>query len=357
LLFVGCAPPGGVSPSDGLVFVRRVGADTDLYRARLSDGAVRALWTTPERAETWPYWSEQAGKLVFEARPYDSGERPPSARGDDPDQRLLLFDPSNGTESLLSRTPALLEHWADWSPRGDRLGFAFSSHLGVAPTAGLAVVDLASGERAVAASVQPDSRLFRPRFSPDGRFLVAQRWSNPTASSKVWLFELGGAPRALTKGQRGVDSKPRFTRDGRAVVFTRRPKPRADGDIWRVGTESGEPVALVRGQGSDDHAADPSPTRDEVAFASNRGGNYDIWLADLAGGELRNLTRTPDIDEGAVRWSPDGERLVMSRTRVGVDASLPPDQRPPAQLAVLDRDGKLLFESEGFSPDWMPPWR
>ena len=141
------------------------------------------------------------------------------------------------------------------------------------------------------------------------------------------------------------------------MVFTRRPAPRARGDLWVVGVDGAGLRRIASVDEADDHAADPSPTRDEIAFASNRSGNYDIWLADLAGGAPRNITRSVDVDEGAVRWSPDGERLVVSRTPVGVDPSLPPDQRPVPRLAVLDRSGAVLFETEGFSPDWMPPWR
>lgn len=356
---LGCSPGsslGSRSASDGLVFVRKTEKASDLFRARIRDGVVRVLWETPDRAEMWPYWSDAAGKLVFEARPYFGAERPASASVGDPDQRLLIFDPSSGKESLLSKAPALLEHWADWSADGSRVAFAFSSHFGVQPTAGIAFTDVESGERSVAVSAQPDARFFRPRFSPDGRRLVVQRWSNTTASSKIWLVEIGGEPRPLTKGIKGVDSKPRFTRDGATIVFTRRAAPRGQGDIYRLGIDGSKLERIVSVDGADDHAADPSPTRDEIAFASNRSGNYEIWLADLAGGEPRNITQTRDVDEGAVRWSPDGERMVVSRTSVGVDPTLPPAQRPPPRLGVLDREGNLLFETEGFSPDWMPPW-
>lgn len=342
--------------SDGLVFVRKTETGTDLFRARFSDGAVRALWKSPERDEMWPYWSDAAGKLVFEARRVTAqGVAAPS--GAEADQRLMLWDPVTGSESVLSQTPALLEHWANWSPLGDRVAFAFTAHPGETPSAGLAIAEVTSRERRVAASSSSDARLFRVRFSPDGKRLVAQRWSNSLATSKLWIFEPGTRPRALTSGRSGVDGKPRFTSDGASVVFTRRAVPRGEGDIWIVPSAGGKARRIAGVEGADDHAADPSPTRDEIAYSSNRSGNYEIWLADLAGGEPRNITQTPDRSEGAVRWSPDGERLVVSVTPADFDPDAPDSlDRPEPRLAALDREGRVLFESVGYSPDWMPPW-
>ena len=341
--------------SDGLVFVRKTGTDTDLFRARFSDGAVRALFKTPGRDEMWPYWSPAAGQLVFEARLVAADAAAPS--GSAADQRLVLWDPVTGSESTLSRTPALLEHWANWSPQGDRVAFAFTPHPGGQARAGLAIAEVGSGKRTVAASSPADAKLFRVRFAPDGERLVAQRWSSGLASGKLWIFAPGQAARALTQGRSGVDGKPRFTRDGSSIVFTRRKIPRADGDIWIIGTDGRGVRRLAGTPAADDQAADPSPTRDELAFSSNQSGNYEIWLADLAGGEARRITHTPELSEGAVRFSPDGERLVVSLTPARFDPdALNAGPRPEPRLAVLDRQGNVLFETVGYSPDWMPPW-
>jgi Tol biopolymer transport system component len=327
---------------------------SDLFRARISDGAVRVLWETPEREEMWPYWSDAAEKLVFEARLMGQ----PATDSDRAiEQRLWLWDPATASESLLSKSPALLEHWANWSPQGDRIVFAFSSRPDEPGDAGLAIAEVGSGRRTVAASSPAATRMFRPRFSPDGRRLVAQRWSRSSATSKVWIFD-AATPRPLGRGRFGVDGKPRFTRDGESVVFTRRAVARGEGDIWIIGADGRGARRVFSVEGADDHAADPSPTRDEIAFSSNRSGDYEIWLADLASGELRNLTHTPETAEGAARWSPDGERLVVSVTPAGVDSSeLEAHERPTPRLAVLDREGRVLFETEGYSADWMPPWK
>ncbi|NDJ61798.1 MAG: hypothetical protein GYB67_11775 [Chloroflexi bacterium] len=49
---------------------------------------------------------------------------------------------------------------------------------------------------------------------------------------------------------------------------------------------------------------------DQVAFASDRSGNWDIYLLDLAKGITHNLTAHP-ADDRAPAWSPDGRRLAF----------------------------------------------
>jgi Tol biopolymer transport system component len=91
-----------------------------------------------------------------------------------------------------------------------------------------------------------------------------------------------------------------------------------------------------------------------VAFVSDRDGSRDVFLVDLAGGAPRNLTQSPQSDELAPVWSPDGELLVILRTRAAG-----PGERPGGGeriVAVIDREGRALFETPGMMADWMPAW-
>ncbi len=54
-------------------------------------------------------------------------------------------------------------------------------------------------------------------------------------------------------------------------------------------------------------AASPDGTR--VAFASNRGGHWDLYILDLASGELAQLTDTFEYD-ASPSWSPDSQWIV-----------------------------------------------
>lgn len=55
-----------------------------------------------------------------------------------------------------------------------------------------------------------------------------------------------------------------------------------------------------------------SPDGRSVAFASNRGGQFDIWVGLVSGGSLVRITNDPNV-EARPRWSPDGSRLLYAR--------------------------------------------
>ena len=71
-----------------------------------------------------------------------------------------------------------------------------------------------------------------------------------------------------------------------------------------------------------------SPDRTRIAFSSNRGGSYDLYLMDADGRNPRRLTTDPG-SEGEPTWTPDGTRIVYTAT--------PRDGEP--QLYVLRPDG------------------
>ncbi len=78
---------------------------------------------------------------------------------------------------------------------------------------------------------------------------------------------------------------------------------------------------LTSGPWDDIHPA-TSPDGKRLAFASDRGGFWDLYLLDLADGKVTRLTDTPEY-EGSPSWSPDGQWLVYERytaTRLARDA-------------------------------------
>lgn len=60
-----------------------------------------------------------------------------------------------------------------------------------------------------------------------------------------------------------------------------------------------------------------SPTGDRVAFTSDRAGNPDIWIKDIATGATINLTSDCAERDDSPRWSPDGKKIVFRSDREG----------------------------------------
>ena len=111
--------------------------------------------------------------------------------------------------------------------------------------------------------------------------------------------------------------------------------------------------------GRNQHSARPSPGRDEIAFIADQNGSFDLFVADLSGAGARALTDTPQRNEFAPRWSPDGELLVVtsSPTENGQPRLVDREALEDTTVVVYDRAGNRLLETPGMMPDWMPPWR
>jgi len=86
----------------------------------------------------------------------------------------------------------------------------------------------------------------------------------------------------------------------------------------------------------------PAGLKGTIAFESNRGGNFDIYLLDAKG--VRRLTRSPARD-GYPSFSPEGDRIAFESNRDG-----------RFEIHVADRQGRVkkLFPSP--TRDRSPWW-
>jgi Tol biopolymer transport system component len=72
-------------------------------------------------------------------------------------------------------------------------------------------------------------------------------------------------------------------------------------------------VAIPIAPGYQDLAPAISPDGSQIAFVSNRGGSYEIWLYSRKGGAIRQLTAGANA-VGGVNWSADAKQIVFTTT-------------------------------------------
>ena len=101
-----------------------------------------------------------------------------------------------------------------------------------------------------------------------------------------------------------------------------------------------------------------SPDGRFVAYASDKSGNFDIWVQPVSGGNAVQITRSPaqDIQPD---WSPDGSTLVFRSEREGGGLFVVPALGGPERRLTtfgthphwLSNSSEILFMSSMVSPD------
>lgn len=232
---------------------------------------------------------------------------------------------------------------------------------------------------AAPARTQPDTEARPVRVSEGTNFAVAASPDGETLvfdlQGTLWrLPAAGGEAEPLTDGL-GDDRWPDFHPDGGRVVF--QSYRSGTWDLWaldlppRLDTATDEaadepadepaptpdsptattPERLTDSEGDDREPA-VSPDGRRVAFSSDRGGTYDIWLHDLETGGLTQLTSALG-NESEPAWTPDGAALVYVATPEGAaDGALrlhPLDADAPAPREIPGTAGKVA--APAVSPD------
>lgn len=247
-----------------------------------------------------------------------------------------------------------------------------------------------------------------PAFSPDGRLVAFTRGGASSALDIYVVGVEGGEPRRLTFDNKEISGLC-WSADGRSILFSSNRS--GDSSLWRV-PASGGPVELlsVSGPGATQPSASPrgnllayrqgvmdrniwrvdldgpsssaktltprqliastrrdsspqiSPDGSRIAFASDRTGDFEIWVCENDGQNPVQLTFGIHA-AGSPRWSPDGRRIAFDSTGKGnrdiyvVEASggqvLPithdvsEDVRPS-----WSRDGRWIYFGSNRTGDW-----
>ncbi len=90
-----------------------------------------------------------------------------------------------------------------------------------------------------------------------------------------------------------------------------------------------------------------SPDGKSIAYASDRGGHWDIFTLDLQSGQISQLTNTPEYDSSPC-WSPDGAFIAYETYQNG--------SLEIAILSMADPGQKPIMLTDGPSSDHSPAW-
>ena len=366
--------------------------NADIYVQAIGSANPKRLTEHPD-AEFSPAWSPDGKWIAFLRRSRDLRTQ------------LLLLPSLGGAERKLADLK--VPHYMDasqlsWSPDGKWLAFADAG------AGGYGIYELApdTGERRQLTRARGARADLDPAFSPDGKRLAFRR-GDSDSQAEIYMQPLTadgrptGEPRRLTF--RGVrTTSPVWSADGRKIFFssgvfntgadniyslqlssnTSEPPERLtassgetnfslaaswrggllaftrkqlDLNIWAVektgrAWKAPERIPLLSSTRTEQDPA-LSPNGRQVAFASDRSGHMEIWVAQRDGSQARKLTSFDGASVGSPHWSPDGGQITFSvlwRNAYSiwlVDAAGGPARKlaEPAWWSTWSHDGRWIY--------------
>jgi Tol biopolymer transport system component len=210
-------------------------------------------------------------------------------------------------------------------------------------------------------------------YRQEGKLPIAAQW---TPKGDAILFGVGGfftdraqgAQVALIKpdgsGYRELTSGPNnngfpsMAPDGRRFVYR---TVGSEGMGLRIKElESGNIATLTT-----DYDNFPlwSPRGDLILFTRKIDGDFEVFTIRPDGKDLKRLTFAPG-NEGHCAWSPDGQWILFSTSRMGFKDEAPytDSPQPYGEVFVMRHDGSNVRQLtdnqwEDAGPAWLPPMR
>ncbi len=314
----------------------------DVY-VMYANGSAQTPLTDQPGFDGQPSWAGDSRRLVFVS--------------DRDGKRAIYIMADNGGEATALTAPSLEAGLPAWQPPPpapvvDTLVYAAAS-TGLHDLYTIGVNG--ANENDLTRNPGVDSTM--PAWSPDGTQIAFA--SNQAGDYDIFILPLAGAqgqtqpsgsvelsdePINLTN-QAGKDLRPTWSPDGGQLAFES--DRSGQWQVWLMASDGSSQRQLTNGSADSGNPA-WSPDGSQIAFASNRTGNFDIYLLNADGsGEVLNLTNTP-ANEFNPAWAPQGDLLVFRS-----------DQDETHQIYVVNADGtglqRLLFtQADDDEPAWSP---
>ena len=272
---------------------------------------------------------------------------------------------------LWSRNPNFDLYSTRWLPAYDRSGaYLVVSGLESKDTVTLDVIDEAGNKRTLLTKSDP-TLILAPQWSPDSKQIVfgigefsaflnssigdEKPFDPVNGGAQVGLIHADGSGfQVITSGPNN-NAFPSFSPDGKSIVY--RSLGASEDGLRIMNLADRSTVQLTKEW---DNFPVWSPKADRIAFIRKTGDDFQIFTIRPDGDGLTQLTKTHGID-AHLAWSPDGERLLFTSSRMGFkdEALYTGAPQPYGEIFVMNADGTHIEQltddqwEEG-GPAWQP---
>lgn len=243
-------------------------------------------------------WSPEGKQLAFVDAPAD-----PSSGGTDCLFRLSL----DSLERTRVKSDCKLVANPAFSPRGDYLAWSCPENMS---HVSIELERLSDGS--VTQLLRDLDGVGGLAWSEDGRHII---YSTGYTGGDLWEVALNrpDSPKKLPIGHDASDIA--VSSAGNRLAFKQN---HSNVNIWRLGISDPQPHAQrLLASSREQTAAKYSPDGTQIAFDSNRTGNYEIWVSDADGSNAVQVTSFGVRQTGSPSWSPDGKRIAFDSRRDG----------------------------------------
>lgn len=160
-----------------------------------------------------------------------------------------------------------------------------------------------------------------PDWSPSGKCLVftAFIFMGPDMEyGSLWQYETADKTIDKSLQQSGTQIDPACLGNGEILysLALSGPQIQISHQLWKYNPDTKRAQQLLIGHFNDMQPS-PSAGGDKIVFASDRSGNFDLWLTYSDGSALSQLTGNPASDMNPV-FSPDDSQILFISNRTGI---------------------------------------
>ncbi len=191
-----------------------------------------------------------------------------------------------------------------WSP--DRKSILYNGNSGE-----VFIFDLNS--RKVDKLNLPFTGMFDAQWSPDGEWIsFSLRSTQEQDNNDLWIADKSGRNVRKILDQPGVANLASWTSDARRLAYTLS-NGKDSHHLWRIDLSKNSIEQLTTGNAN---FFDPTfSPENQLAFATDKSGNYDIWMLEN-GSKHKRLTQHEAYDAQPT-WSPSTNEIAFYSQRNG----------------------------------------